>query len=396
MSHDVFISYSSLDKLAADAVCHGLEAKGIRCWIAPRDQIAGQPYGEQITGAIEAAQVMVLVFSDNVNKSHAVHNEINLAASADVTIVPFRIAKVEFNSELHFYLGRMHWLDAFPQPVDHYIDALGVTVQRNLTTAPAIEPDPSPAPPSPTPPPTPIPPVVVAPPPPPHPAPAPAKTDYRPMMIAGGLVGALAVVGLLMALVSRGPGPTNATNAASATNATNALNAVDNGLAAAADNQPANVADNNARDGDQADSTPIKQADPQAVNYYETVVVDGGPPAGIDGGTVINTAQLVQSMRERAAGSTNFLLVDARGCGASPTIPTAICLEPDSLDELIEKAPNRAAYLVIFCHDGRCLPSFQLASAAIAAGYENVFWYRGGINAWLSAGLPSVAHDEPE
>ena len=102
MSHDVFISHSSLDKLAADAVCHGLEAKGIRCWITPRDQIAGQPYGTQITAAIEAAQVMVLVFSDNVNKSHAVHNEINLAASADVTIVPFRIAKVEFNPELHY------------------------------------------------------------------------------------------------------------------------------------------------------------------------------------------------------------------------------------------------------------------------------------------------------
>src|ERR1019366_7153034 len=75
MGHDVFLSYSSLDKLAADVVCHGLEAKGIRCWIAPRDQVAGQPYGEQITAAIQSAQVMVLIFSDNVNKSHAVHNE---------------------------------------------------------------------------------------------------------------------------------------------------------------------------------------------------------------------------------------------------------------------------------------------------------------------------------
>src|SRR5580700_10658192 len=67
MSHDVFISHSSLDKLAADAICHGLEAKGIRCWIAPRDQVAGRAYGQQITTAIETAQVMVLIFSDNVN-----------------------------------------------------------------------------------------------------------------------------------------------------------------------------------------------------------------------------------------------------------------------------------------------------------------------------------------
>src|SRR5579864_6425792 len=142
MGHDVFISYSSLDKPAADAVCHGLEAKGIRCWIAPRDQFAGQPYGEQIAAAIQSARVMVLVFSDNVNKSHAVHNEINLAASANVTIVPFRIAKVEFNPELHFYLGRMHWLDAFPQPVDTYIDALATTVERNLTRPLVSTPEP--------------------------------------------------------------------------------------------------------------------------------------------------------------------------------------------------------------------------------------------------------------
>ena len=124
MTHDVFISHSTLDKLAADAVCHGLEAKGVRCWIAPRDQIAGKAYGQQITEAIETAQVMVLVFSEHVNDSQAVLNEINLAAAASVTIVPFRIASVAFNPELNYYLGRMHWLDAFPQPVDAYIDAL--------------------------------------------------------------------------------------------------------------------------------------------------------------------------------------------------------------------------------------------------------------------------------
>ncbi|WP_179468215.1 TIR domain-containing protein [Mycolicibacterium vinylchloridicum] len=37
MAHDVFISHSSLDEPAADAVCAELEARGIRCWTAPRD-----------------------------------------------------------------------------------------------------------------------------------------------------------------------------------------------------------------------------------------------------------------------------------------------------------------------------------------------------------------------
>jgi hypothetical protein len=34
---DVFISYASTDKAAADSICDTLERGGITCWIAPRD-----------------------------------------------------------------------------------------------------------------------------------------------------------------------------------------------------------------------------------------------------------------------------------------------------------------------------------------------------------------------
>jgi hypothetical protein len=48
MSHDVFISHSSADKRAADAACALLEARGIKCWIAPRDIRPGSDWGESI------------------------------------------------------------------------------------------------------------------------------------------------------------------------------------------------------------------------------------------------------------------------------------------------------------------------------------------------------------
>lgn len=67
MAHDVFISYSHHDKPQADAVCATLEAKGIRCWIAPRDVIPGQEWGAAIVEAIRASRVMVLVFSSHAN-----------------------------------------------------------------------------------------------------------------------------------------------------------------------------------------------------------------------------------------------------------------------------------------------------------------------------------------
>ena len=45
--HEVFISYSSKDKTVADAACSVLENKGIRCWVAPRDIVAGVEWGGQ-------------------------------------------------------------------------------------------------------------------------------------------------------------------------------------------------------------------------------------------------------------------------------------------------------------------------------------------------------------
>jgi rhodanese-related sulfurtransferase len=53
--------------------------------------------------------------------------------------------------------------------------------------------------------------------------------------------------------------------------------------------------------------------------------------------------------------------------------------------------PDKSATLVIFCLDGSCPESYNFASAAIAAGYQQVYWYRGGANAWAAAGLPTVA-----
>jgi hypothetical protein len=197
MAHDVFISHASVDKPAADAVCHGLEARGVRCWIAPRDQIAGKPYGQQITEAIRAGRVMVLIFSEQVNGSQAVLNEIHLAAAAGVTIVPFRIAGVEFNPELNYYLGRTHWLDAFPQPIDAYIDALAATIHRNLPG----DGDDGGAPLRPPPQPAPGPAAASQPPPPPQ----ARKPNNAPLYVFGGLVALVLLIALAAVLNKPSP-----------------------------------------------------------------------------------------------------------------------------------------------------------------------------------------------
>ena len=59
MLHDVFISYSSRDKVIADAVCHFLEQGGIKCWIAPRDIAPGFDYADMIEDACREAAASI-------------------------------------------------------------------------------------------------------------------------------------------------------------------------------------------------------------------------------------------------------------------------------------------------------------------------------------------------
>lgn len=111
---EVFISYSSKDKLIADAVCHALEENLITCWIAPRDVEVGLPYARQIMQAIKDCKVMVLIFSEYANRSEHVGNEIDHGFNNGKTIIPFLIDNTEMNDELGYYLGRKHWLVAYP------------------------------------------------------------------------------------------------------------------------------------------------------------------------------------------------------------------------------------------------------------------------------------------
>ncbi|HEY3268749.1 MAG TPA: toll/interleukin-1 receptor domain-containing protein, partial [Armatimonadota bacterium] len=82
MPHDVFISYSHLDQTIADSVCACLERAGMACWIAHRDIRPGDDWPKAIPPAIEAARIVVLIFSMRANESDYVVREVTLAADA--------------------------------------------------------------------------------------------------------------------------------------------------------------------------------------------------------------------------------------------------------------------------------------------------------------------------
>jgi peptidyl-prolyl cis-trans isomerase D len=143
MAHDVFISYSSHDKATADAVCHALEARGIRCWIAPRDVQVGDMWKRSIVEAIREAPIMVLIFSGEANRSPQVQREVDIAFEAGRAILPFRIEAVEVSTELYFCLAARHWLDALTPPLEHHIEKL-LTAVRALQPTVNLDPASSP------------------------------------------------------------------------------------------------------------------------------------------------------------------------------------------------------------------------------------------------------------
>src|SRR5215211_2643136 len=142
MAHDVFVSYSSKDKAVADAACATLEARGIRCWIAPRDVLPGKEWGESIIDAIQASRAMVLVFSETANQSRQIMREVNHAVEKGVAVVPFRIQDVMPTKAMEYYLDVTHWLDALTPPVEDHLQELADKVEM-LLGQPAGEAEPS-------------------------------------------------------------------------------------------------------------------------------------------------------------------------------------------------------------------------------------------------------------
>lgn len=161
MNHDVFISYSSKNPDAAQAICHVLEENGIKCWMAPRDIPLGSKYAAVISQAIKSSKAVVLVFSEQSAISPWVESEINIAFSNHKPIFPYKIDKavLEKYDEFYLMLNSRHWIDSYPdfrtrfdelvQTVGKYV---GVDVEKKTTSQPQVPPVPEPpVPPTPKP-----------------------------------------------------------------------------------------------------------------------------------------------------------------------------------------------------------------------------------------------------
>jgi hypothetical protein len=184
MTHDVFISYSSMDKPIADGICATMEQNGVRCWIAPRDIRPGADWGESIIHAIADSRVFVLVLSHSANTSSQIKREVERAVNHGLPIIPYRIENVVPERSLEYFVSTTHWLDAFTPPVERHAQYLADTVKRILNETPgeaggAETPRPA-----------------AIPPPPPRPRTAWLAALLKPVPLAALLAGVLLAAGL--------------------------------------------------------------------------------------------------------------------------------------------------------------------------------------------------------
>ena len=128
--------------------------------------------------------------------------------------------------------------------------------------------------------------------------------------------------------------------------------------------------------------------------------VTGMTPKALEGIQRWDTATLVQALKQ----NERPVVIDAAAFG--PVIPGALNLIHSGLafedaqqesayaerfrHMLLAAAPNLNQAVVFYCASSECWLSVNAAMRARQLGYTQVIWYRGGIQAWMQAGLPTV------
>ena len=134
----------------------------------------------------------------------------------------------------------------------------------------------------------------------------------------------------------------------------------------------------------------------QPTNQLHNGGMHGPTPNQIPGGQVITTKGLV-ALVQGGAGMP-VLVLDVLGnpqMQMPNAIPAAFAAQPGDFNDQVQQQfsqmlmqitqGNKQVPIVTYCQGPQCWMSYNAALRAIALGYKNVLWYRGGLEAWQRA-----------
>jgi rhodanese-related sulfurtransferase len=106
-----------------------------------------------------------------------------------------------------------------------------------------------------------------------------------------------------------------------------------------------------------------------------------GKPVSVEGGTYtgINVSEL-----ESMLANKDFTLVNVHIPFEGNIAHTDLSIPYDKIAQNLEKLPEKAARIVLYCRSGRM--SSIAAETLVGLGYTNVFSLNGGMAAWEQAG----------
>ena len=390
MSGHVFISHASENQDEANELVALIEAKGVTAWIAPRDVRPGLDYSEELQKAIEGCVAFVVLVTAEANISPYVRAETEMAFSCHKPMLPVRFADIATAPGLAFFLKIRNWTNAYGAKREAALARLVLELQTLTGNAPSWAPrvgSPSadPAPPAPPPPrPEPVSPSAIpAAPPPLADLPPPARMGKPTLLLA--IVGGVALIAIAVAIVF---------------------------LARRAPQTPPQPGPD--VNGSRPAPAPAPPAPgPAPARAYGGELVDFGVPAkselesNVGSPTPLNvpvgqrttTVEVQQALTD----GTNPILVDVLAGAHAQTLPNALYMPaggmPGSFQDQWQAVfaqqlsqatggdTNRP--LVFFCQGASCWESYNAVLRANAAGYANIYWYRGGLGAWAEAAYPT-------
>ena len=132
------------------------------------------------------------------------------------------------------------------------------------------------------------------------------------------------------------------------------------------------------------------------VSTLRTADFHAPTPREVPGAKTIGTSALRDSLQAQPQP----LLFDVLGGEVHASLPGAIWLPgagrgqsfTDTVQARLKQVltaltnGDRKRPLVFLCQGPQCWLSYNAALRAVALGYEAVYWYRGGIEAWIEAG----------
>ena len=127
-------------------------------------------------------------------------------------------------------------------------------------------------------------------------------------------------------------------------------------------------------------------------------------PHTVPGAKTIHTEELYKTLQ----GDNKPLLIDVLGGPPHQTLSGAIwwpgsgvghkgeSASADALTKFTRKLDeltgwDKARPVVFFCLSNQCWLSYNASLRALAGGYTNVMWYRGGLESWKAAGNAAAA-----